>query len=334
MSRPRFALVLVLALVATGARALAALGGRPPPLAPADWIGAPLEWDAERGRVVVLLFVEPENVPSKQAVTDLVGLADASDLARKGLRACLVTQSAKAAFQSYISRQKVPGSFSVAIDAAATIRTHFGTTETPFAAVIDRDGKIVWEGNAVADRIAYAEAVRSALAKPRTVPRHSTTPRFEPAWKAIEKKETRAAIAELVKILEAEDATPAEMADAEALLDRYRAEAAKKIAAARVADGQQDYAGALAGYDELATTYEGLSEAAEARDRAAALRKDRKLKKEIDAAEALIAARALEAAGDTKKALSEYKKIVSKWEGTRAADAAKKAAHDLEKKSK
>ena len=329
----RIGISLALAFALSGAPAAAAVGEPPPSFdSVKEWIGQPLKWDQERGKVVILLFVEPENAPSKEALADLVSVQKAEE--KNGLDACLITTAPRAAVEPYLARQKSRGNFPVAIDPDSAIRVYFQTAMCPYAAVIDRDGRISWEGACPAGRVAMSQSVREALARPRTVSRAATTPRFDPIWKSLETGDTKAAVAGLQQIQIAQDATPREVDDAKWLLKKLEIDAQRKLDAAVKQEADFEYADALAGYDAIADGYYGLKPADVALAKADALRKNAKAKKEIEASQALVEARKLEQEGRSKDALEKYRLIVSKWKGTKAAEKAKKKVDELEAKKK
>jgi hypothetical protein len=327
MSRLSATLALAIALeTALCGRAAGALGEAPPALDAKEWIGRPLDWEERRGKVVVLAFIEPDVAASKQAIEEVADMLKAD--AKNGLEVCFVSQASRPAVEAYLARQKSHLSCPVAID-PGTIRAYFKTTLTPFAAVIDRDGKIVFEGP-WGERVQMALAVKAALERPRTVVRARTSPRFAEAWKALDAKDTRAAVSELKRI-EA-DGEPKDRDDAAALLAKLEIEAKKKLGEADRSFAADEFLDAVEAYESIAFAYEGLDSAKKAAEAAKHMRSDPKTKKELEAGAAIREARALEKAGKAREAASKYRSIASKWKGTKSAEIAKKRAEELEKR--
>lgn len=327
---------LLLALtLAAATRASATVGEFPPSLEPVkDWIGARFDWKERRGKVVVLILFEPEveAANSKDVLRDAL-LLD-KDEGKNGLTICLVSQANRQSVEGFFAKQKLARpSFPVALDADGTLRSYFQAAVTPYLALVDRDGKIAWEGT-WRQKVDFVEVLQVALARPRTVPRFSTTPRFEAAWKAIDKRDPKTAIAELQAIEGAADATPQEKDDAAALLQKIEIEARSQLAAAKRLKKDDELLDALDAFDAVADTYNGLPPAAEAHAAAEAIRKDTKLKKELDAFKTLREARQFEAQGKPRDALEKYRLCATKWKGTKASEKAKKKVDELEKAKK
>jgi hypothetical protein len=331
----RAAGILSLLLALGAGRAAAAVGDMPPKLEPKEWVnGAGFEWKEKKGKVVLLMLVDPEveAAAQKQAIGEAIRLD--KDEAKNGLTVCLVSPASRQAIEAFCLKQKLAlPRLLMALDDGGALRSYFATPLTPYLGLVDRDGKIAWEG-AWKAKVDFVETLRQVLARPRTVPRLSTTPRFEPAWKGIESKDPKAAIAELLKIQAADDATPQEKDDAAALLDLLKLEGRTKLEAAKRLEKQDEYLDALDAYDDLADKYAGVEPGEQARAAAKTIRDDKKLKRELDACKTLREARELEAAGKAKEALEKYHLCASKWKGTKAADRAKKKADELEKAKK
>jgi hypothetical protein len=327
------ALGLAAALLVPGAAprpAAAAVGERPPRIEAREWIGQSFEWKEKRGRVVVVVLLEPEGGAKAAAA-----LASAANLveseSKTGLEAVLVTQAARADMEAFLAKQKTKARFTVAIDDGRALRSYFQTALSPYLAVVDRDGRIAFEGP-YDDHVGFVNAVDAALARPREVPRLSTTPRFEPAWKAIEAGDTRAAIAALREVQRAPDLTPAEADDASALLAKIAIGARAALKAAKEREAEEEWYDATLAYDGVRDAYAGLSQADEAAAAAERIRGDKKLKKELEAGKTLRRARDLEAQGKAKEAAEQYRLVASRWKGTRAAERAKKRADELTKR--
>ena len=303
------------------------VGSPPPPIEAKEWVGGPaLRWEAVRGKVVVLFFVEPDTPLAKQAVSDLAELARAG---KEDFIGCIVTCGPREKVQALVQATRI--SLVIALD-DGTVRSAFEAVMSPYAVVVDRDGKVAFEGSARL-KVEVARAVDEATKRPRKIVRTSTTRRFAPVFDALDRKEYKTAIAELLAIVRAAGATEAERSDARSLLDAIAREASGALRAAEKLLEEKEYADALAALDFIAVEFEGITEAEKARARAEAVRGDRSLKRELEASSALREARALEASGDLPGALRGYRQVASKWRGTRAAERASKRARSIEAQS-
>ncbi len=322
------ALACAVAFAAAHGSARAAEGGAPPPLDGArEWIGPPLCWGEARGKVVVLALVEPGVSASQDALADVADML-ATD-AKNGLVGVFVTQASRAEAEAWLARAKPRPSVTVAID-DGSIRGFFATTVAPFGCVVDRDGRVVFAGP-WARRIEIAEAVRGALERPRTVRRSATSERLAPVWKAIDAGDLPGAIAALKALRDAgEDARDRD--DAHWLLRKIELDAKKAQAAADALFREHAYLDAVEAYEAIAAKYAGLAAAEAAAEAARTMRGDRKMKREIEAGAAIREARALEAAGKIKDAISKYRAAAARWKGTKSAEVAKKRAEELERK--
>ncbi len=335
MRRLGIAALAAILLAAGGESARAAdLGAPAPPLEAAEWVGTPIDWKKERGKVVVLLFVKARDADSALALQDQIEAQKKWN--KHGLDHALVAEGPKGEVDIWARTVLRGAQFRIAIEKDGRISVVYLAQTVPFAAVVDRDGKLRFTGHPTRERVMLAKAIEEALDRAPTIPRGSTSARFKAAWEAIDKRDWKPAIAALREIRDDPAAAPDDVDDAKGLLWMVGVEGRKAITAALRFANVEEWAECLAALEEFATIFEGHEVAEDMRKLAGDMRKDAALKKEIEAGDEERAARKLEREGKRDEAVSKYQKVAStaKWKGTKAAARAKKRADELKKGAK
>jgi peroxiredoxin len=198
----------------------------------------------------------------------------------------------------------------------------------PHAVLIDPDGKVLFSGH---PEDLDEKLIEQALAKAR--PANVAPGLEEVAALARDGKLGQSYTKAKALIdggsLSADAVTQAQkrVADCEAVVNES-VEAAK----AAIAGGEAHKAFTL--LDPVAKAYQGVPRADEAATMLAALIADKKVKREIDAGNALADCEAMAKKRDYDNAFKAYKKVVTSFSGTKAAQAANAAALAIEKGGK
>ena len=314
------AVALALVLVAS---ALASPVNEPAPALEAkEWVGAPLDWQKERGKVVLILFVTPRQKDSEAALKDQVDMLKRRG--KDGLDTILVSDARKEDVDLWARTVARGSSWRIAVEAEGRISIAFMVQNNPFAVVVDRDGKDVFEGHALRERVLISKAIDEALDRPPTLQRGATSARLKPAWGAWDHHDWKAAVVTLTAVRDDPAATPEDTRDAKTLLWMVGVEGKKASRAALARAGQDEWYEAVLALDELAAAFAGLPVADEMKKLADDLRKDPKLKKELAAGEDLHKALALAKEGKMGEAEAKVKALESKYKGTKTAAGAKK----------
>jgi hypothetical protein len=292
------------------------------PLEAKDWQGVPVDFLKERGKVFVLLFVKPKQAESESALKEHTQVV--KQRKQEGLETVLVVDQPKDAVDAWAKRLSKGEQFRIAVEESSRISTAYMAQQTPYAVVIDRDGRDIFEGQPERQRIQLALAIAGALDRPQTISPGQTSPRFRQAWSAYEHKDWKAAIAEAATIRDDPAVTPEDARDGKTFLAMIAAEGKKAEKAASAHIAEDDWYAAVTGLDEVAATFAGLPVADDAKKVAADLRGDAKAKKEIACGEVVHQALVLDKDGKRADATRKLEDAVKKWKGTRTADRAKK----------
>jgi hypothetical protein len=318
---------LVLLVVTLCPAALANVGDPAPPVQPKAWIGQPLDWKRSRGRVLVLAFVTPKDKESEMILRDMDQVL--ADHEKKGLEVILVATKPKAEVDLW-ARTVVRGrTFRIALDGDGRVTSDYFAQTDPFVVVVDRDFRIRFQEDPSMARLALLKCIDTYVAKPPQLTRAACSPRLKPVWDAAEAKQWGTAIKEATAIRDDKKSTSEDGGCAQAFLMMMEIEARKLIESAEKWKREEEWAEALACYDEAASQFSTLPLGLEAKDAAAEIRADKKLKRELEAGEGLREARRLEKEGKREEAISKYSTVGAKFSGTRAGDRAKKRAKEL-----
>jgi hypothetical protein len=325
--RAFLSLSLALALLATSARsALAEVNQAAPKLEAKEWVGPPLDWSKERGKVVVLLFVQPRQPASDAALKDQADLM--KQRGKDGLETLLVSDGRKSEVDLWSRSAARAGSWRIAIEEGGKISVQFMAQVTPFIVVVDRDGRDVFEGEAVRDRVLAAKAVADALDRPVTVRRDGMSARLKPAWAAIDAKDWKTAVKAAVEVRDDPASTAEEARDARSVLVLLAGHARKAQKDAQALLEGEDYYEAVLAFEAGAASFAGTAPADEMKKSADAIRKDKKLKTELSAGEEVHKAlTASDPAGKLKAVIAN-----SRYKGTRAVERAKQRLDELKRK--
>jgi thiol-disulfide isomerase/thioredoxin len=210
-------------------------------------------------------------------------------------------------------------SYAVSAGGANNYRTNGGI---PHGWLIGVDGKVVWEGNPGDGK--FDQLLRAEMAKVRFPGLGRND--FDPALnKALErytaKKDVAGARKEARKVLEAKGSSEKARADAQDLIDRLTGLATRRAEEAQAAEAAGDWVTAMDAWGWLAQSFGKEPEGEPAKARLDELKKDEKVKKELDAhkrLEALLAQLAGRPAEEKKAALAQFAKS-DKVAGTNAA---------------
>lgn len=203
----------------------------------------------------------------------------------------------------------------------------YGVRGIPHSVLVDPQGKVAWSGSpysiskgAIKDALKGAKkGARSFLAVPVDEP---PAGRLAPHAKAMEQGNPGKALAPLLAFASDAKATDEEKSGAAALVAAIEEHVALLNRQAEALVKSRDVLRALAVFDALAKEFGAAPPGEAGKKRAAELRADPAIKKEIAGAEAL--QRAIEQAAKlaSSKAKAKYQEVVDKHKGTRAAERA------------
>lgn len=202
-----------------------------------------------------------------------------------------------------------------------------GWSGLPYGFVIGPDAKVVWEG-----RSGYEAVIDKELARIKYpgLGKLEVAPGLEKVAQAFVAGNYAQARSDAEKAKEKKADNEAFVADADFIIKRVDEVAKKLQGQAEAGKASRRYHDALKALDTLAKGFKGTDEGKAAEDEAKELRKDKDVKKELSAWDALEKTlQANEKAKDNaakKKNLNDFYK---KYEGTAAADEARKLAESM-----
>lgn len=198
----------------------------------------------------------------------------------------------------------------------------------PHGWLIGVDGKVIWEGNPGDGR--FDQLLRAELAKVRFpgLGRNDFDKALSKSLQAYARRDLGAARKEAQKVVDANRSSDEAKADAQYLLERYQQQLDANWALARQYEGEKRYLDAQEIYAWLASTMKREELGAQADERLDAMKGDKEIERELDAAKRL---RALMAQlqgrpAEERRATLERFAQEEKFRGTRAADDARAAA--------
>ncbi len=202
----------------------------------------------------------------------------------------------------------------------------------PSATIIGPDGKVAWSGD---PRSLSNGTVESALkdAKPRSsnflavAPSKEPSAKLAPVGKAMEQGKIGKALATLQGMATDGKSAAAEQAEAAALAAEIEGHVKLLNEQAEAFVASRSVLEGLTILDALSKELAAHELGTAAKARAAQIRKDPALAKELEAAEAFDKLRASVAKLSTSKAKDKYGEFVKKHEGTRAAERARTLAN-------
>jgi thiol-disulfide isomerase/thioredoxin len=142
------------------------VGGAPPAFATAEttWVNAqPMTWGELRGKVVLVEFGFID-CPACQKMTDNLAAWHRS-YAEKGLTVLYVEEGRATTLPTLRERVATDGTpYPIVHDGVGATAQSFGVKAYPLAFVINRAGKVIWEGVPVRNPAAVELAIKNALA--------------------------------------------------------------------------------------------------------------------------------------------------------------------------
>ncbi|MCA8912442.1 MAG: hypothetical protein KDB82_12110 [Planctomycetes bacterium] len=198
-----------------------------------------------------------------------------------------------------------------------------GGSGLPYAWVIGPDGKVVWQGRKGYDAVCVQQLERI---KYPGLGKLEVAPECEKAATEFAGGKYAAAREEAVKVKEKDADNEAAVADAQFIIDRVDAKVAELRAKIDDAKAKRRYLDAVNLLEELSgKAFKGMEVADKAKDEAKELKKEQK--DEIKAWEQLEKTIAVnEKIDDAEKKKKNLEKFCDKYEGTAAAEEAKKMA--------
>jgi hypothetical protein len=220
---------------------------------------------------------------------------------------------------------------SLRIGAGSKSKGRYGVTGIPSAALIDPQGKLVWSGHPSGLSKGTVQAALKG-AKPRSSnflaipPASEATGRLAPIGKSMEAGKLGAALKAAEAVAADAKATAEEKTAAAALAGEITAHAELLGTQAEGFVEALDVVRGLSVLDALAADMAGTKPGDVAKARAAEIRKEPALAKELSAAEAFERTKASVAKLASSKAKTKWQEFAKKHEGTRAAERAKAIA--------
>ena len=218
--------------------------------------------------------------------------------------------------------------FPIPIGSGANFSNYPGGNGLPYAFVIGPDGKVAWQG-----REGYAAAAVKELERIKYpgLGKLEVAPELVKSATSFGTGSYGAAHEEALKVKEKQADNEAAVADADYIIQRVEERVTALRAKIDEAKGTKRYHEALAMLDVLASkAYKGLPESEPAAGEAKELRKDKAVKEELKAWDALT--KTLEANEKAKSDVDKKKNLIKfyeKYEGMAAAEEAKTLAEAL-----
>lgn len=202
-----------------------------------------------------------------------------------------------------------------------------GKSGLPYAFVIGVDGKVIWEG-----RNGYKQVILEEIKKVRYpgLGKASVAKGLEKSASLYSKGAFAKAVAEAEKKLSKaeDDATLA--ADAKFIMDKVEATSKKLHARFDRLKGEREFSEALATLGKIAQGFKGTPVGDAAKTNLKALKKDKAVKKELQAEAALAGVmKRLETLHDPQKKAGMLEGFIKKFEGTKAAERAQARVNEL-----
>lgn len=273
-----------------------------------------------RGSVVLLEFISTRQQATTPDVTRLTGLhAEKCEL---GLVVVTVTNENADAVEKWIKKHDVKRPVAIGT------QREYRVDGVPDAFLIDKDGKLLWHGHPQAIDRAQLDAALVG-AKPAIV-----LPGLEPVQTMRRSKDYGAAYRTARQLLDGGKLSAAATAQANDWMQQYEQYVQAALAAADVAESEQDTYRLFEALQPVADYYQGVPGADAAKQRFTALMADGKHKREIDAGRKLAQARLKEAAFDFDGAYAGFKEIAQQFAPTKAGKEAAAAMKAYEKDGK
>ena len=219
----------------------------------------------------------------------------------------------------------------VRVGAGSQAAGAFKVKAFPTTAVIDADGKLVWQGSpgSLSNGI-VEDALKGA--KPRSsnflafAPTEAASGRVAAQLKSIEQGKLGKAHAALLAFAADAKATETEKSEAAALAGAIETHVTALMTQAERFTQSRDVFKSITIYDALAKEFGAAKSGADAKSKADEIRKDATLAKELAAAEAFEKTRESVAKLGTSKARDKWKDFAEKHKGTRAGERAQAMA--------
>ena len=205
----------------------------------------------------------------------------------------------------------------------------YGVRGIPQGYLIGADGKVVWEGHPSSLTAAMLEA---ELAKVRFFPDLPYSKKFNSALASCQKKKWASALKAVDKIAEDKRATDDDRDHAGQVRAFIEGLASQRLTYAKEAIEARDYFAANELFKELDDKFGGMAEADEAATKLKEWRKDKDIKRAIDAGLWLSRGKDMEGAKNLKGAMAAYMKAAKLGEGTIYEAPAKESAQALSAK--
>lgn len=233
-----------------------------------------------------------------------------------------ITDEEPALVEPYLAQHRV--AYPIAIDKENVLYRESGFRGIPSAVLVGADGTIRWTGHP--GELSEGE-VKKALrggggAKPKGP--------LAKAYEACVRSEYGRAIGELNRLLES-DLEPEVQQEAESLRDELSDAAGDLELRAMKAEDKKQYLPATRIYTQLAEQFQGTEEGEAGAKKLAEWKRNKKIQKEIRAAELLDEARALRADWQIDRAYGKLRALVKRHEGTAAATEAESIIDEIRK---
>jgi peroxiredoxin len=273
-----------------------------------------------RGSVVLLAFFSVRSVSARDEVVRLNKLH--ADKVEKGLVVISVTSEEASSVANYVKKH------SVKHPAAVGFNENYDVQGVPDAFLIDKDGKVAWHGHPASIEMATLDKLLVG-AKPAIV-----MAGLEDLQMLRKLKDHGGIYKKAKQLLEAGGLSEGAQAQAKDWMQTSEQFVAKATADADKAEAAKDLYQLWLALEPVATSYQGVPGAAEAKTRFDALMADPKNKREIEAAKKVAEAKTREAASDFDGAFAIYKETEKLYGNTKAGKAAAVAWKAIEKDGK
>lgn len=243
--------------------------------------------------------------------------------AKSGLKILALTGDARAKVETFAQEKGI--NYAVGFGGYNA----YGVRGIPQGYLIGADGKVVWEGHPSSLTAAMLE---TELAKVRFFPDLPYSKKFKSALTSCQKKKWASALKAVDKIAEDKRATDEDRDHAGQVRTYIEGLASQRLTYAKEAIEEKDYFAASELFGELDDKFAGMAEADEAATQLKEWRKDKDIKRAIDAGQWLARGKDMEGAKNLKGAMAAYMKAAKLGAGTIYEAPAKESAQALSAK--
>lgn len=318
------------AVLVLGVPALAAspqVGEEAPDFASVNWVMNPPQQDSVRALRGEVVFVEKWGVkcpPCLALIPHIQQLQD--EFGGKGLHIFAFEAQNHSADEIRSTVTARGGrTYPVSSNAANNYQTNGGI---PHGWLIGVDGKVIWEGNPGDGR--FDQVLRAEMAKVRFpgLGRNDFDKALSKSLQAYSRRDIGTARKEAQKVLDGNRSSDEAKADAQYVLERYQQLLDAQWALAQQYEAEKRYLDAQEIYGWLAGTMKREELGQQADERLDAMKSDKEIERELDAAKRLRALMAQLQGRPAEERRANLERFAQdeKFRGTRAADDARAAA--------